>query len=282
MPRFYVIDQNVLRRKDEAFFRLLKHDSVHFVFIDTALVELVKPENWDRNLHAGFARFRDIPHRCHMSVSVHEAVQREMKEGRPAHRMLLPQAFTTILREIIASTAAERISTELRDRISSVRDELMQHDLNPEAAKREVERYVDFLQANLPRNHIAACRQGALGRGVRAVIANRAGRDAYYAYARKLEIPYATAAALRRQGCLTWRWLSLRIHHALQWLGDGGLQPAGADTVLRDLLDQDYVLLASFFDGILSKETAVNTAFEDLQWILSGGRALWPGRSKER
>ena len=61
----------------------------------------------------------------------------------------------------------------------------------------------------------------------------------YYAYMRRLYSgTYAQAARLRRQQCLTWRWLTLRIHHALQWLGDGGIESARPATVLNDYLDQ--------------------------------------------
>lgn len=58
-------------------------------------------------------------------------------------------------------------------------------------------------------------------------------------------------------------------HHALQWLGDGGLENACPKRLLNDMLDQDYVLLGTFFDGVISLESDVRSAGEDLRLMLN-------------
>lgn len=280
MTKFLVLDQNVLQRMKGPLPPLLRHKSVKFVLIDTALVELVKPINWKTTLKAGFRLLSAVPRRCHMSISVAEAVKWEMVHARPARGILLPTAFTDLLRMTIKHSQASQLPVDVETHIAAVRDELLQNDLNATAAKEEVSKWVQFLRENLPTADQAVCRAPRVGRGARAVIANRMGRSAYYAYAQKCGLTYFQAAKLRRQNCLTWRWIALRIHHALQWLGDGGIEGANPDTVLRDLLDQDYVLLGSSFDGVLSNEVGVNEASEDLQWLTSTRKTIWPGRSR--
>jgi len=280
MTKFLVLDQNVLQRKKGPLPPLLAHGSLKFVLIDTALVELVKPENWRATLRSGFRLVSKISHRCYMSTSVDEAVKWEMRQAKPARGMLLSRSFTEMLRTTIKQSQAPQLPVDIETRIAAVRDELKEHDLNAEAAKAEVLKWVQFLRTNLSTADQAVCKAPEVGRGARAVIAHRMGRPAYYAYAQKWGLSYSQAAKLRRQNCLTWRWISLRIHHALQWLGDGGIEGANPDTVLRDVLDQDYVLLGSSFDGVLSNEVGVNNAFEDLQWLTATRKTIWPGRSK--
>lgn len=282
MAKFLVLDQNVLQRLKGPLPPLLALKSVQFVLIDTALVELVKPVNWQTTLQAGFRLLSAVPHRCHMSISVDEAVKWEMRHARPARGMLLSSAFTDLLRTIIEHSQAPQLPVGVTALIAAVRDDLLQHDLNAVAAKAEVAKWVQFLKENLPAADQAVCKAAKVGRGARAVIAHRMGHSAFYAYAKKSGLTYSQAAKLRRQNCLTWRWISLRIHHALQWLGDGGIEGAKPDTVLRDLLDQDYVLLGSSFDGVLSNEVGVNEAAEDLQWLTATRKTIWPGRSRPR
>jgi hypothetical protein len=282
MARFLVLDQNVLQRLKGPLPALLPMKSVQFVLIDTALVELVKPANWQITMRAGFHLISAIPRRCHMSISVEEAVRWEMTNAQPARKMLLPAAFTKLLRQFIVFSQEPNLSADIEAKIIAVRNDLLQNDLNAEAAKEEVTRWVNFLKDNLPAVDQAICKSTALGRGARVVIAHRMGRSAYFAYAQKSGLTYSQAARMRRQHCLTWRWISLRIHHALQWLGDGGIEGANPDTVLRDVLDQDYVLLGSSFDGVLSKEVGVNEAFEDLRWLTAPRKTVWTGRSRPR
>jgi hypothetical protein len=271
MTRYYVLDQNVLRRRGSVFDRLLRWESAHFVLIDTALVELVKPELWDDNLRQGLARLREIPHRCHMSIAVKEAVDIEMQTGRSAARHLMPQPFSKLLREIIRESSSPTPSADWAARVAAVRAELEEHDLNAHAAKADVGALVQFLRENMSKADIARCKHAEYGRGFRALMAHRMGRAAFYSYVNLRGLSYEKAAALRRQRCLTWRWLTLRIHHTLQWLGDGGFDNAKVNNILNDLLDQDYVLLSSFFDGVVSNETDVNTAHADIEWIVGGG-----------
>ena len=82
-------------------------------------------------------------------------------------------------------------------------------------------------------------------------------------------VPLQVAVRLKRQKCMTLRWAYMLAHHALQWIGDGGFESAPDNVILNDALDQDYVLLASFFNGIVSHEADVRNAVVDLRAILA-------------
>jgi hypothetical protein len=53
-------------------------------------------------------------------------------------------------------------------------------------------------------------------------------------------------------------------HHAVYWLGMGELESMPEHRVVNDVFDQDYVLIGSYFDGILTRELTVTQAYEDL------------------
>jgi len=76
---------------------------------------------------------------------------------------------------------------------------------------------------------------------------------------RTLGVPQQVAARLKREKCMTLCWAYILAHHTLRWVGDGGFESATDKVVLSDVLDQDDVLIASFFDGIVTLEQDVAT-----------------------
>ena len=58
------------------------------------------------------------------------------------------------------------------------------------------------------------------------------------------------------------------MRHAFDWAKNGGLESYPAEKATNDILDQEYVAIASFFDKIKSRETRVNDADADLRQLL--------------
>ena len=64
------------------------------------------------------------------------------------------------------------------------------------------------------------------------------------------------------------RYYYLKIWSCLDWLGKGGFESLLPKDVTNEILDHEYILLATFFNGILSKENRVNKAYKDISDIL--------------
>lgn len=90
----------------------------------------------------------------------------------------------------------------------------------------------------------------------------------YKARMADLKIPLQVARRLRRDGCKTLRFLMITVHRLLALRAKEPLTQANAKKLLNNTLGSDYVLIASSFDGILSDESAIRDAVEDLHLML--------------
>lgn len=269
--KIYVVDQNVMRRSQLIEF-VNAHPGAKYVIPDTGLVEMVKTEHWEDTFRNNFEAFVPLVTRCFMAVSIQEARELEIKTRSSADGRLLPSDFTKLLRGAIveSQTGIGPTMSLLRDRMAQAREELLQHDLNIDANRSELERSVSKFLSELSTDGIKACRQGgALGRIARLGIARTVGDGVYVAHMRKAGVPDPVSRRLWKAKSMTRRWCYMQVHHALQWMGDGGIDNAKGKVILNDILDQDYVLLGSIFDGIVSLETDVHKALEDLQIMLA-------------
>lgn len=81
---------------------------------------------------------------------------------------------------------------------------------------------------------------------------------------------FSTHVARRflRQRPLSLRFIYLKIWLCLDWIAEGGFDALPATDATNDLLDQEHVLLATFFDGFLSNDKRANKAYTDINAIL--------------
>ena len=64
------------------------------------------------------------------------------------------------------------------------------------------------------------------------------------------------------------RYFYLKVWTCLVWEEQGRLEGLGEKKVSNDLLDHEYVLAATFFDGVLSNEPKVNDAYSAVKLLL--------------
>ena len=271
----YVVDQNVMRRTELTDF-MTAHPFAKFVIPDTGLLEMVKSEQWEETFRRSFKVFVPVVTRCFMSMSVKEARDLELKRRASVEGLLFPADFTKLLRGAIleSQSGSGPNMSQLRAQMTEIRRDIQQEDLNAQANRIELRRLVDELRSKLTKEEVKACRQeGIVGRLARVGIAHGVGDAVYMAHMKNIGVPDQVSRRLWKAKSMTRRWCYLLVHHALQWLGDGGLDTATDKVVLNDVLDQDYVLMGSFFDGVLSLETDVQCASQDLNAMLTIPRA---------
>jgi hypothetical protein len=267
----YVVDQNVMRRPELSQFMTI-HPNAKFVIPDTGLLEMVKSEQWEETFRRNFELFVPVAKRCFMSMSVQEARGLEVKRRDSVEGLLLPDDFTTLLRGAILESQSGTGPTmsRLRGYMDEIREELQQKELNGQANRIELQRLVNDLLSKLTSDEIKACRQeGMEGRRARNDIALSAGQAVYIAHMKKLGVAEPVFRRLWRLKSMNRRWCYLLVHHALQWLGEGGLDTAKDKNLVNAILDQDYVLMGSFFSGVLSFEIDVQQASQDLNEMLA-------------
>lgn len=271
MAQIYVVDQNVMRKVELVKLMAAQPDA-KFVIPDTGLLEMVKSERWEETFRRNFEAFVPVVTRCFMSMSVQEACDLEIRTRVSVEGRLLPDDFTKLLRGAIVESQSGIGPTmaQLQSQMAEAKEDLQRNELNAQANREELQRLLSELRSKLTKDEIKACRQqGMLGRLARLGTARSVGDALYVAHMNKHAVPAPVSRRLWKTKSMTRRWCYLLVHHAVQWLGDGGLDTATDKVVVNDVLDQDYVLLGSFFDGVLSLETDVQNASQDLHAMLT-------------
>ncbi|MFZ3218420.1 MAG: hypothetical protein WA174_00220 [Rhodoferax sp.] len=271
MAKIYVIDQNVMQRPELPRF-FAEHPDAKYVVPDTGLVEMVKSEKWEYTFKRNFAALVPVVTRCFMSLSVQEAREYELKRRVSIEGQLLPDDFTCLLRgAIVGSQPGNDNATmqQLRRKMDGARAVLAAEDLNGPVLREELTHLIAEARSKLTLEELRACkREGQPGRLSRLGITRDVGDALYVAHMRNMKVPLSVSRRLWKTGGMHRRWAYMLVHQAMQWLGEGGLESAPDKTVLNDILDQDYVLMASFFDGLLSIEKGSLRAYEDLCILL--------------
>ncbi|BDE73482.1 MAG TPA: hypothetical protein PK306_02850 [Aquabacterium sp.] len=270
MQGFFVLDQNVMQRPALLDF-LRQNPQANLVLPDTALVEMSKSEQWEHTFRRNLAPLRAHASRCFMSLSVQEAREIELLQGQSSHDQLLPEEFAQLLRGAIeGSQASEGNDTlaQIRATMPSLRADFEAHDLNAAAAKEELVTRVLEIRSKLTPQEMQACRDPQAGRLAKVIIARNIGDGIYQAYMESAGASIAFARQLKSQQGMCLRWCYMLAHNALSWAVDGGIEPAREKTILNDTLDQDYVIIGSFFSGVISLEAAVTDALTDLRAML--------------
>ena len=141
-----------------------------------------------------------------------------------------------------------------------MRGELAAEDLNPSASREWLEDVIAEAKKNLSSSELKDCRHtGDAGRLARLKIVVGAGGWFFRSHLTRAGVPEVAIRRLWSTKSMTMRWAYMQVHHAMQWLGDGGLESAP---------DKDYVLLGSFFSGVVTLEHSVRRAYEDLSLML--------------
>ena len=63
---------------------------------------------------------------------------------------------------------------------------------------------------------------------------------------------------------------------AIDWIRRGGIESASASKLGNDIADMNYVAMATYFDGILTKDTKLASIYADARWYICDVLAAQP------
>jgi hypothetical protein len=263
---FYVVDQSMMR-SPRLMSIIQTQQNASFVVPDTSLVEMVKSTQWENTMRGSFAAFSSALSRTFISISVPEAIRIERTSRRSVDRkMLLMEDGTYEMREIIQMLASGAPGlAEIRRRIDALRSDLLSEEADPVAEKGSLERIVKALVKECGPQMVADLRSGRMNRTAQlGLIRVQAAK-----LLRKNEpLSQLEARALIRSRALLLRFYYLKLRYANWWVTRGGLETAKPTTVLNHRLDQEYILIGSFFDETLTKDQDQAEAASDLRRLI--------------
>lgn len=271
-PRYLVVDQNFLRA-DELRSQLASDPNLCIVLPDLAFLEITKNERWELTLRLSLAVLADYRQRVFVGRSVSESLRYELYHGKPVTGHMMYRDATRFVREILASvesgTEGEGIA-RIRSNPDNHLQELQRDYLNHSANKLHASELVDATKLVASSAFAESVRSNRASREERLEFLTKQAPSILLGVLIDNGFSRERASSLARKKPMLLRYFYLKMWASIDWLEMGRLEGLGEKRVTNDLLDHEYVLTATFFNGVLSKERKVNDAYHDLMQLLSG------------
>ena len=189
---------------------------------------------------------------------------------------LLPSKITTLVRRLVAAAGNLATFEALKAEIEAVRDELLQEQVRPAAELSSVIRLANDFVADAGSDFVAGLRRAGASLDARLGCVLDGGLETL----RRL-LPDAPRDFVAANPIIL-RFIFAQIANVARWHTLGGLGAAKPDTAQNDRFDREYVVIASYFDRILARDSDVITADMELRALLSPERrAVLEGAYRE-
>jgi len=247
----------------------------HFVLPDLSFLEMTKSLQWERTLRDSLKQLALVPRRVHVAYSVNEALAIELNSLRPINGHLLHADATNFVREILAWVATGS-ETEAIRRIKSDPDNhkgaLAADHLNDIENKARMGDLIDATKCFIAEEAQKLMRSKKLSATEQIDAVHEIAVGLMPRILEELlgerSISKERARSFMKGRPMVLRYLLVKAWYCVHWISQGGFESRLVDGVTRELFDQQYVLTASFFDGLLSEEHRVNESYRDLSLLL--------------
>jgi len=265
----YVVDQNWFR--SNALVELMAEEPTScFVVPDVALLEMSKSANWKGTMRPSLAVFAAAPDRLFVSMSIAEAIRYELSSLSPIKAtQLLPDAFTSSGRQMVSELASERPESVLRWIESGFGDAFnawQSAELDSELAKAQLVSHVSVFKGL--KKEVLKAIADPLHAAYRLAFISASAEMLVQDHLIPKHVSEAEAGAFLEERPLVLRYVILLIRQSLDWAAKGGVEGLPADKELNNRFDMEYVVTASYFDGLLSRDNGACGAYHDLRKIL--------------
>ena len=270
LKRYLVVDQNFLRKPDLKAIAESEQNA-RFVLPDVALIEMCKSPQWESTLRGSLSILSAYPNRTRVSMSVGEAINGEIETQRSIAGHLLPREFIPLFSELLSVLSAGTPSQTLArivQQIASIQASLAASELNHEQNKQSAEALINATKSIVTDEQTKSLRNGSMNRDERLNFIFRKAPFVLEDFFRQANFSTGRARGFLKTKPLILRHTYLKMWASLDWIAKGGFDGLLPERATNEAMDHDYVLLATFFDGILSKESKVNEAYQDLCQLL--------------
>lgn len=270
LKRYLVVDQNFLRKPDLKAIAE-SEPNARFVLPDVALTEMCKSPQWESTLRGSLSILSAYPNRTRASISVGEAINSEINTQRSIAGHLLPREFIPIFNELLSALSAgtpSKTLAQIAHRISSIQASLAASELNHEQNKLSAEALIKVTKSIVTDEQVKSLRNGSMKRDERLGFIFREAPFVLEDFFHQANFSKGKARRFLKTKPLILRYTYLKMWASLDWIAKGGFEGLPPERATNEAMDHDYVLLATFFEGILSKESKVNEAYQDLCQLL--------------
>ena len=267
---YLVVDQNYLRSlnlKD----LLASKPKVRIVLADIAFVEMTKTAQRELNVRESLKILAKYADRTFVSRALSELLDYEIREGQAVTSKLLYRDATLFARKLLSAIRTKSTNVELgrvlgdpNGHLAAIKRSHFVHETNRATALE----LVAETKASMAQD---------FAKSVRGATATEGELKSFViAYAPSLLLGILEDKGYSRQRAISFirrkpmllRYFYLKTWSCLQSEAMGRLQSMAGLKVSNDLIDQEYVLTATFFDAFLSADANAIKAFQFLTEVL--------------
>lgn len=282
MPRHLVLDQNYLRFEGLTQLISAEPDAI-FILPDVALIEMCKGEKWRQVMRSSLAFLSKIPDNVRLSLCVGEAIRKESATFTSIEGRLLPDEFNDFKNSFLMDVAENKSSPRGLDliaaRIESAQQDFRDDELNHAKNHEKNLKLNSKIKAGLGSKLIKALRNRRITQDARLTIICELAQKLLQDFLLTEGLSKQHASDFISQKPLLLRYYILLVQQDIEWIKVGGLESQPAERITNNLMDQDYVLIGSFFDALLSRDGRVVDADRDLRDCLSMATQGWMDHS---
>jgi hypothetical protein len=263
----YVVDQNMMR-SDELRARADVDPDCLFVIPDAALEEMVKHEKWEETLRGSFRILAPVLERVFFSAGIGELLRYEQRTKRPVGlKQLLPDAITYEVREFVRAvlTESERLG-DVRRRVNTSRQKVLVERRGGDDLKTRMLADIDRLKRLNGRELTNEARSGRMSADARLGLLKLRAEAILRQF---LGFNLPPPESFQPSRLMTTRFIYATLWYQEHWLYEGGLDDAKPKMLANDDFDMEYVLIASFFDDLLSEDRRAKRCAADLRLLTS-------------
>lgn len=268
---YVVVDLNVLGRgkiKD----LLANQPDTRFVLPDLSFLEMTKSDRWESVLRHTLQPLAQHTNRVFICRSVSDVLAAELTNLRPVKKHMLHREATHFARDLLnwvssgnEGYAVARIRKDPECHRASLAAGYLDHRRN----KMRLKELIEDMQRILPGELQKRMRSDKISKDERVQYIHDLTLSMLPQVLGTRGISIGKARAFMRHKPLVLRYMYLKIWHCSFWIEKGGFDTFPVAKITNDEIDQQYVLAATFFDGLESLETKVNQSYQDLKLLLA-------------
>jgi len=241
--------------------------NARFVLPDVAFSEMCKSPQWESTLRRSLSILSAYPNRTRVSMSVGEAINAEIKTQRSVSGHLLPREFIPIFTELLCALSVgmeSHVLSQIAQRIALIQASLAHSELNHQQNKQSAEALIEATKSMITADQAKSLRNGTMKRDERLDFISQRAPVVLEDFFRQANFSSGKKRGFLKTKPLILRYTYLKMWASLDWIAKGGFEGLLPKRATNEAMDHDHILLATFFDGILSKESKVNEAYQDL------------------
>lgn len=270
LRRNLMLDQNYLRADE---LRMLVRDTRNrFILPDELLLEMCKSEQWESTLVRSLEILSEAPTRVKMTTSLGVALKWETSHGKSIAGRLVEREATEFIRRVLAGVRDRKMSDEvnvMRVRMAKAQTEMQIEEFNHVENRNSLVQLVNTAKQFLTPEFQKRLRSSAVSREeLQATAIAIAPQIVEHHY---LESGFSREKirAFIRSKPLSLRLAYASLINCMEWVAGGGLDSYAAVKATNDGLDRNYAVLATFFDGLLTKDGKAGALYKHVSEMVA-------------